>query len=284
MPMSARLLRPRSTGFHPDANSWRTRVVANGGSVSATTMQAVDRFCRSIESAGIRNRFWRLNLFCGNSDANLNAVRTPLYRGPSVSGLQYGGTTDTNLNFVAGDYVETGASGGLTGNGSTKSLNTEFATNNLSEGNRHISAYEILKATTTFDKAIGSDGAAGGPNSFYLATWTPASVYSFAFGNAGSTIQSFSYSGGAHWIGVNGSTGGGILYKNGSSNVTGSMTAATPGSENIRVFAIGRGTTSADHSDARLGSYSIGLSMTGAQASAYYTALQAFQTALGRNV
>lgn len=284
MPMNSRLLRPRASGVHPEAAAWRSAVVANGGTVSASTMKAVSTFCADIDKAGIRGRFWRLNLFAGDSDASLNAVRTPLYRGPSRTGTQYGGTTDTNLNFVQGDYAETGASGGLKGNGSTKSLNTEFATNNLSEGNRHISAYEILKATTTFDKAIGSDGAVGGPNSFYLATWTPASTYSFAFGNAGSTIQSVNYSGGAHWIGVNGSTGGGVLYKNGSSNITGSLTAATPGSENLRVFAIGRGTTSADHSDARLGAYSIGVSMTAAEALSYYTALQAFQTALGRNV
>lgn len=197
MPMNSRLLRPRASGVHPEAAAWRSAVVANGGTVSASTMKAVSTFCADIDKAGIRGRFWRLNLFAGDSDASLNAVRTPLYRGPSRTGTQYGGTTDTNLNFVQGDYAETGASGGLKGNGSTKSLNTEFATNNLSEGNRHISAYEILKATTTFDKAIGSDGAVGGPNSFYLATWTPASTYSFAFGNAGSTIQSVNYSGGA---------------------------------------------------------------------------------------
>lgn len=124
MGMSPTLLRPRQN-LHPDAASWASRVVANGGSVGSS-LPAVNTFCKAIAAAGIRDRFYRLNLFCGNSDATLAAVRTPLYRGPSLSGTQFGNATDTNANFVAGDYVETGSSGGLTGNGSTKYLNTGF--------------------------------------------------------------------------------------------------------------------------------------------------------------
>jgi hypothetical protein len=64
MPMNPRLLRPRST-IHPEAADWANRVRANGGSVSGSTLTAVSRFCASISAAGIRDRFYRLNLFCG---------------------------------------------------------------------------------------------------------------------------------------------------------------------------------------------------------------------------
>ena len=83
MSMSPRLLRPRQT-LHPEAASWASRVVANGGTVSGT-ISAVDKFCKAIASAGIRDRFSRMGIFAGS---NLNAALVPLYRGPSLGGTQ----------------------------------------------------------------------------------------------------------------------------------------------------------------------------------------------------
>lgn len=74
MPMSPRLLRPRAGGgFHPEAQDWRNRVITNGGTVSGSTLTAVSNFCRSIDAAGLRDRFYRLNLFCGTG---LSAARS----------------------------------------------------------------------------------------------------------------------------------------------------------------------------------------------------------------
>jgi hypothetical protein len=115
--MNPRLLRPLASGVHPEANAWRTAVVANGGSVSASTMRAVSAFCNAIDAAGIRDRFYRLNLFAGTG---LNACLVPLYRGQSRTGTQYGNATDTNNNFVSGDYSEVV---GLNANGSLGSSN-----------------------------------------------------------------------------------------------------------------------------------------------------------------
>ena len=152
MPMSPRLLRPKASG-HPDANAWRAAVTANGGSVSGSTFAAVDKFCRDIDAAGIRNRFYRLNLFCGNSDASLNAVRTPLYRGPSRTGTQYGNTTDTNNNFVAGDYAE---NSGLKGNGSTKYLETGLPMTFLGSAELHMFVSFNPEANDFFRCLIGA--------------------------------------------------------------------------------------------------------------------------------
>jgi hypothetical protein len=140
MPMNPRLLRPIASGVHPEANAWRTAVVANGGSVSASTMRAVSKFCADIDKAGLRDRFFRLNLLAGTG---LNACLVPLYRGQSRTGTQFGNTTDTNVGpFVSGDYAETGASGGLTGDGIGKHLDTGFLMNTLpSSTSGHVSAY-----------------------------------------------------------------------------------------------------------------------------------------------
>lgn len=284
-PMSPRLLRPRQT-THPEAADWASRVVANGGSVSGTTLRAVSQFCRDIDkTAGLRGCFYRLSLLCGTSSANLEAVRTPLYRGPSLSGTQYGGNTDTSVSFVQNDYNETGTSGGLVGNGSSKYLNTGFATNTLSDGNRHIAAYEIAKATGTFQESIGSEGASSNTQQFLLGTFYAADVYRFCYASDTSASLSLSYSGGAFWCGVNNASGSGIIYKNGTSVASNSgFSAASPTSRNLFVFALNRNNAATDISSVRLGAYSIGLSMTAAQASAYYNAMQTFQAALARNV
>jgi hypothetical protein len=80
MAMSPTLLRPRAT-VHPEAAAWAARVVANGGTVG-NSLAAVSKFCAAIASAGIRDRFYRLNLFCGS---NLNAALVPLYRNYRLS-------------------------------------------------------------------------------------------------------------------------------------------------------------------------------------------------------
>lgn len=119
MGMNPRLLRP-TQNLRPDAASWAARVSANGASVTASTLKAVNQFCKDIDAAKIRDRFYRLNLFCGTG---LNACLVPLYRGPSLGGTQYGDAIDTNNGpFLPANYSETDAGGGLTGNGSTRYL------------------------------------------------------------------------------------------------------------------------------------------------------------------
>jgi hypothetical protein len=284
MSMSPRLLRPRQT-LHPEAADWAARVVANGGTVSGTTLSAVDKFCKAIASAGIRDRFYRLGIFAGS---NLNAALVPLYRGPSLGGTQYGNATDTNVGglFVGGDYNETGASGGLNNAARTKHLDTGFATNTLSDGNRHLAAYARTWPNAQFDDMVGSESNASISQQFCLGHQSSASQVFFGCFSNTSRIGSSAVSSGAFWLGANYSPGNAFLYRNGVQDSSGSTTAATPTSSSVFVFATNRASTSipTDYFGGTLGGYSIGLSMTAPQADAYNTAMQAFQTALTRNV
>lgn len=283
MGINPKLLRPRST-IHPEAAAWANRVRANSGSVSGTTLNAVSKFCVAIQRANIRDRFYRLNLFCGTG---LSACLVPLYRGQSLGGTQFGNTTDTNNGpFVTSDYTETLSGAGLLG-GSGKYLSTGFATNTLSDGNRHLAVYETVRSGATFDRFMGSESAASVSQVFTLGYGSSATVVSFGFGAFSASLSATNSSAASFWMGVNQSAGNGIIYRNGEQDVTGSTTASAPTSSEIFIFAINRASGSPAATDffgGRLGSYSIGLSMTAAQASAYYTAIQAFQTALGRNV
>jgi hypothetical protein len=277
------------TVSNADAQDWINRVYANGGTVSASTAAAVNQFCNDIDygvgGVSIRDRFYRMGIFAGS---NLNAALVPLYRGPSLGGTQYGGTTDTNLGspaFLTGDYNETGASGGLNNSARTKYLDTGFATNTLSVGNRHLSAYARTWPNATYDDFLGSENPLLA-NQFCLGHQNAGDAVSFAFGSNTARINSGVISSGANWLGVESSTASGVIYRNGVSAVSGSLTTASPTSASIFVFASNRasGPNATDLFGGTLGGYSIGLSMTAPQAAAYNTAMQAFQTALTRNV
>jgi hypothetical protein len=187
--------------------------------------------------------------------------------------------------FVSGNYNETGAaSGGLESTGS-QYLNTGFATNLLSDGNRHLAAYEITKPAGSFKYYLGSEYASGGgAGQFILGYHGNATSRAFGFGAFGITLQSPTATAGGLWMGVNQSPGNGIIYGRGVQDAAGATSASTPEATNIFVFTGNRSNTSAANFAGRLGGYSLGLSMTAPQAAAYNTAVQAFQTALTRNV
>lgn len=277
MPMSPRLLRPVASGVHPEAAAWRSAVVANGGSVSATTMRAVSKFCADIDAAGIRDRFYRLNLFAGTG---LNAALVPLYRGQSRTGTQFGNTTDTNVGpFVSGDYAETGASGGLRGNGSSKYLATGLNANVLGQSDRHMGVRfdaATLPGNLFF---FGTDNFGCGSNAYWAIGSANTSTATFRCSNT-FTSASVSVSGRTHLL-VSGN-GSAASYKNGVADSTLALTAFTAPAQEVFAFALNRCGTAADFSAVRLSMYSIGASFTASQAASFTTALDAFNTALSR--
>jgi hypothetical protein len=276
---------PGYEGF-ADADDWASRVTTNGGSVSTDTMTAMYKFCMAIAAAGARDRFIRLNMFAGTG---LASCLVPLYRGRSRTGTQYGNTTDTNSNFVSGDYTETGSSGGLAGSrAATKRLDTGVACSTFSGFNFHASAYEIVGSDTTYDSSLGAWNTAANAG-FYVGTSDVVTKYEASVVNNGLQATQTAIAG--HYIFTQTGNRVGFLLGAGTQ-----LTASYAGGANlisdwssvtwsITVYTLQQGSASyANYSSSRLGSYSFGLSMTAAQASAFYAAMQAFQTSLGRAV
>jgi hypothetical protein len=272
--------------LNADAQDWIGRVYAAGGTVSTATAVAVNTFCDAIDSAGIRDKFYRLNLFCGGTSGaadGLAACLVPLYRGPSLTGTQYGGGTDANNGpFVVGDYAETGASGGLwyggVGTNISKYLNTGLNGSDLSPGNRHAAAYEIVSSTTDYSPSVVSGSVTTAMHG--IGPWTNVATYAYRTHNTvGGNTTATKNTG--FWLGSDTSSTASVLYRNGSS--ANSATGQPAGGSGGTPYYI-LGNPAGEWSEARLGGYSIGLSMTNAQVAAYYSAMQAFQTALVRNV
>jgi hypothetical protein len=291
--MNPRLLRPTASGAtHPDARDWATRVTANGGTVSSTTLAAVSKFCADIAKAGIRDRFARLNLFCGNSDASLNAVRTPLYIADTLGGSNFGSAMDANNNFVSGDYAETGSSGGLTGNGTNKSLDTGFITSNLTFSDSHFSIYGAnLASPTTGFRDHGSRTRGTTPlEPFALRLRSSGNLVNDYAANSGNNPSvSASAAQGAlengHILGTSIASndhrmfGNGTQLNNSTTNLSGPLNSVA-----VVMYTLNQsGALQNTYVSSTLSAYSIGKGLTSTQAAAYYTALHAFQTTLGRN-
>jgi hypothetical protein len=277
---------------HPEAASWRTRVIANGGTVSASTFAAVETFCRAVDTAGIRSRLSRVNLFCGTG---LAAALVPLYRGTSLGGTQFGNTIDTNSNFVAGDYVETGTTGGLTGNGSNKRLQTgmDMVAAGISHTDTHCSWYSRAQITAN-NSPLSTFGGQTAQATFGALTFGGLNLIYYRSGGASNCgIE------GAAWSGANRSghllcqrtNNDAKVYRNGvdlnlavSMTNTNNWSVTSPGAPSV--FARNRadsGNTGDQFLAATLQGYSIGTSFTASQAAAFSSAVVAFQTALGRN-
>lgn len=273
-----------------DAQNWINRVYANGGTVSASTAAAVNAFCNAIDAAGIRDRFYRLNLMCGTG---LNACLVPLYRGTSLTGSQLSDLVDTNVGpFVTADYTETGSSGGLSGDGAVKRLTmAAIASSAISAADSHMSVYASWPSTDTGDRAlIGTRPPTADLRHLQLWTATSSVPMNRAFvGNSASPADGSPVASQGHIVASATSAtdlrvfvGGaqtGIQTANRGSNV---LAASTPmyvwsSWSNGLVYPNGP-------SSGRIAAYSYGFGMTPAQVSAYYSAMQTFQTALSRQL
>jgi hypothetical protein len=287
--------------LHIEAIDWHNRVVSNGGSVSPTTLKAVSNFCRSIDGAGIRSKFLRLNLFCGN---NLNACFTPLYLGPNRS-TQYGFTNQDQNNgpFISSDYTERGSGGGLSGNNAFACyLNTGLSTTtpytNMGMAYNDIHASVYLSALGTTEGWMG--GVIGGNVFGFESNEYPGVTVFWGYTDytnwnspMGTYVSNTSYSNEGLIIGNIKSGNNAFLIKNinatDSSGVNTTTAQYTGTNTYIMQSPIGFGMggnpePTFGSTDDTVAAYSLGLGFSSSEATAYYNAMNSFQTVLGRNV
>jgi len=277
MSMSPRLLRPRST-VHPEAAAWAARVVSNGGTVGPS-LAAVSKFCAAIASAGIRDRFLRLNLFCGS---NLNAALVPLYRSASLGGSPLGNATDTNLGSPAFLDVDYSESSGLKGNGSSKYLDTGFNVDLVSASNSHMSAGLVTAESANAFKSLMGANISLNTWELYARRDAGSGIAAACFGSATTEAHRF----GNDVVAATLAAGHIIasypaMYRNGTAAGTTATANGTVGAKAVTVFAQNSAGVGS-HTNARLSSYSLGLGMTASQAAAFSTAHAAFNAAMGR--
>ncbi|ACC81134.1 hypothetical protein [Nostoc punctiforme] len=260
--------------LNSDITSFKNRIIAVGGSISNSSLNAIDTF---ITTAKLNN-FWDSLLeiapYAGNE---LAAALVKLkYPGNIQSSL-------TNVGFAPGNYSETT---GLTGDTSgTKYLKTGFipSVQLTTSFNQHLSVY-----------ARNAGAVTGASPAAYLGC---NSVGNFRLERNGNNVQSVLGSGAevvaayannivpGHLIGSNTAANLGYLFYRG--NQVGIDTAFTTNAlstAEVSIFGSWSGSAFGRNSNLICGFHSIGTGITPTQATAFYSAVQALQTALGRQV
>lgn len=239
-----------ATALLADTSNWVARVVANGGSVTAAQISAVDTLARRIVSSGLRSAVTRMNPMVGNAAT----IVVPYWN-------DWGATLDT----LAG--APTIDANGMTVTGNTQSLSTGItpsAQAGWDSTNAHLGVHVVYGNPLGLDYSLAGCWSGGG-----------AQRYGFRFQNSSSSLALFPGNG-AEAITVSGkplgflsghrmigAIGGAFnYYEEGVSKGSGANTNVKP----TTVLTIGNATGSALNGDFIIGGYHLGGAITAANA------------------
>jgi hypothetical protein len=264
LPTQLGLIGSTDFGTDPDAQAFFDRVTAAGGALSATEKLAVNTLVIALKANSLWTPMKAIYPMVGASAAAC---------AQNLKSSSFTGTFTSGWTF---------ASTGVTPNGTGAYMDTFLApSGNISQNDGHASLYSRSNITNTFGIDLGV-GYTGPNDAFYLSAY-----YNYLTGGAISNINGSSFS----TLGSNTTSLGFFLSQRTTSTVTdiyqnnnlilnrisGSNTPST------NTINLGRNTTG-EYSNRELAFVSVGASFTTTQRGNLYTAVQAFQTTLSRNV
>lgn len=248
------------SAYDGDANSFFVRVSTAGGSLSNTEKVAVNQLVLDMKSTGIWNSMKAVYPMVGASAA---ACAQNL-KSSSFTGTFSGGWTYS--------------ANGITGNGSNTSLNTGIIpANNLLLNSTHISIYS--RTNVNEQKA---DLDAGDTNKLRFFLRFDDLVY-YSMHSPGYTGQIANTNSTGFYIGSRTATSQ-KLFKNNTAILSAGAGAGTLSSLNVYIGALNNNPSPVLFSSRNYAFASLGDGLTDTQAGNLYTAVQAFQTTLSRQV
>ena len=247
-------------GYDPDAQAFFARVTAAGGTLSVTEEQAVNQLVLYSKAQGLWTLIDAAYPMVGSSAAAFaQNLKSSAFTGTFTSGWTYASTGATP-NGAA--YMDTSYNVDVSGQ-----LN-----------DAHLSFYSRSIGVTS-----GANmGCYQAPSSFHhvYSKWIDNKAYCGVNGSESSLSNPDSQ---GFYIGARINASQQKYYKNGSVFITGSVVSTIKPPRNIYVGA-SNGSAGIDYSTMELAWASFGKGMTDTQASNFYTAIQAFQTTLNRQI
>ena len=247
--------------YDADAQAFFDRVTAAGGTLSGTEKSAVDTLVRQMKADGTWTPMKAIYPMVGASAAAC---------AQNLKSSSFTGTFTSGFTF---------ASTGVTPNGTSSYMNTNYllgSANGFNFNNFHFSHYSRTNSTSGVQVDMGA-GTVGGFNNLYQAI----------AGSYGGTLMSkqldvLTTNSLGFLMKTATSTTNAKLYKNGSLTLTNTATQTTTTDINLNCHIFAQ--NAAQFSTRQCAFASIGDDLTDTQASNLYTAVQAFQTTLSRQV
>lgn len=237
-PTSAKLaFRKTWQPMDPDAAAYITAVeTADGQALEERVKIAIDNFVLGCKADGIWTAIKASCILAGAR--TLNGALVPLV-----------GAAPTNFNFVAGDYTR---KTGLVGNGSTKYLNSNRASNADPQNSNHNAVYATqIGSVGTYMSNRGALGSDVGANAIGVAPF---------FRSRAATASSYS-SASTGLIAHSRSSSGSFTARFGGTSTSISTASETTLAANLFVLARNTNGSPEFYGDARLAFYSIGESL-----------------------
>jgi hypothetical protein len=255
-----------STTYDTDAEAFFTRVSSNGGSLTTTEQQAVNSLVIQMKADGTWTLMKAIYPMVGGGTGSTAAREAACAQ--NLKSSSFTGTFSSGWTF---------ASTGVTGNGTSTFMDTTFNPNtSITDINScHLSIYS---RTTT-----GVDGVDIGASP---SAWDIEIIYgSFYAGMMnGSYLNTANSDAKGLWTNSRISSSNIIAYRNGSTFVSGSSAPITKPNCNVYIGARSDASIPLFFSNRQYAFASIGDGLTSGNVSNLYTAVQAFQTTLSRQV
>ncbi len=251
------------TSGDPDSIAFFARVTTAGGSLTATEQTAINTLVLQLKADGIWTKMKAIYPMVGGGQANPAAACAQNLKSASFTGT-----------FTAG---WTFASSGATGNGTSSYFDTTFNPNtSISDINScHLSIYS---RTITGNNSVDIGVA--------IPAWDIEIIYSSFFAGEmnGNYLNIANSDAKGLWTNSRISSSNIVAYRNESSFVSGTSAPTTKPPYNVYIGARNDLNIAKFFSNRQYAFASIGDGLTSGDVSNFYTAVQAFQTTLNRNV
>jgi len=252
----------------PDAAAFVARVNTAGGSLTSTEISAVNQLVLDLKAYGIWAKIKAAYPMVGASAAACaQNLKSSSFTSTFSSGWRFAGT-------------------GVKGNGNGAFMNTNLNTlSELTQINTHLSVYvrNNENAGNAYDFGNASNlGMTTNPT--YLITRYPTNVAYLGIADISYSSSFASTDSRGFWVGCTNGSLAQVLYRNGSSFLTGTATAGTFANNNLYLGGANAGGNGLFFTNKEYAFASIGDGFSSTEDSNFYTAVQAFQTTLSRQV